>query len=132
MTKLATRSEKLSNVLAWEFAPEEGYCRSTATVTVEAGMDVGAVVVLAAGKYVWVEQADVATLADDVRIVIDVNVNTTAAGDASLTLLGSETAITPAFVNKAGLKFKDTLSAGEINTVVAKLNTRGIRTTVRV
>lgn len=132
MTKLATRSEKLSNVLAWEFAPEEGYCRSTATVTVEAGMDVGAVVVLAAGKYVWVEQADVATLADDVRIVIDVNVNTTAAGDASLTLLGSETAITPAFVNKAGLKFKDTLSAGEINTVVAKLNARGIRTTVRV
>lgn len=226
MTKLATRSEKLSNVLAWEFAPEEGYCRSTATVTVEAGMDVGAVVVrslsgatgtyaadagntgnftasavtvtdpaeignyrivftaattfnlyapdgsfavagvlgtavnaeashglvftLTAGatpavagdsatiavagtvKYVWVEQADVATLSNDVRVVIDVETNIKTAGDASLTLLGAAVPSTPAFVNKAGLKFKNTLSADEINTVVAKLNARGIRTTVRV
>lgn len=132
MTKLATRSGKLSNVLAWELAPETGYCRSTATVTVEAGMDVGAVVVLSAGKYVWVEKADIATLGDDVRIVIDVTVNTKSAGDASLTLLGSETAITPAQVNRAGLKFKDALTSGEIDTVVGKLNARGIRTKVRV
>lgn len=132
MTKLATRSEKLSNVLAWELAPETGYCRSTATVTVEAGMDVGAVVVLSGGKYVWVEKADVATLGNDVRIVIDVTVNTKTAGDHSLTLLGSETAITPAQVNRAGLKFKDTLTSGEIDTVVGKLNARGIRTKVRV
>ena len=132
MTKLATRSEKLSNVLAWELAPETGYCRSTATVTVEAGMDVGAVVVLSGGKYVWVKKADVATLGDDVRIVIDVTVNTKSAGDASLTLLGSGTAITPAQVNRAGLKFKDTLTSGEIDTVVGKLNARGIRTKVRV
>ena len=132
MTKLATRSEKLSNVLAWELAPETGYCRSTATVTVEAGMDVGAVVVLSGGKYVWVEKADVATLGDDVRIVIDVTVNTKSAGDASLTLLGSDTAITPAQVNRAGLKFKDALTSGEIDTVVGKLNARGIRTKVRV
>lgn len=132
MTKLATRSEKLSNVLAWELAPETGYCRSTATVTVEAGMDVGAVVVLSGGKYVWVKKADVATLGNDVRIVIDVTVNTKSVGDASLTLLGSETAITPAQVNRAGLKFKDTLTPGEIDTVVGKLNARGIRTKVRV
>lgn len=132
MTKLATRSEKLSNVLAWELAPETGYCRSTATVTVEAGMDVGAVVVLAAGKYVWVKKADIATLGGDVRIVIDVDVNTKTAGDHSLTLLGSETAITPAQVNRAGLKFKDALTSGEIDTVVGKLNARGIRTKVRV
>ena len=132
MTKLATRSEKLSNVLAWELAPETGYCRSTATVTVEAGMDVGAVVVLSGGKYVWVKKADVATLGDDVRIVIDVTVNTKSAGDASLTLLGSGTAITHAQVNRAGLKFKDTLTSGEIDTVVGKLNARGIRTKVRV
>ena len=132
MTKLATHSEKLSNVLAWELAPETGYCRSTATVTVEAGMDVGAVVVLSGGKYVWVKKADVATLGDDVRIVIDVTVNTKSAGDASLTLLGSGTAITPAQVNRAGLKFKDALTSGQIDTVVGKLNARGIRTKVRV
>ena len=132
MTKLATRSEKLSNVLAWELAPETGYCRSTATVTVEAGMDVGAVVVLSGGKYVWVEAADIATLGADVRIVIDVNTNVKTAGDHSLTLLGSETAITPAQVNRAGLKFKDALTSGQIDTVVGKLNARGIRTKVRV
>lgn len=132
MTKLATRSEKLSNVLAWELAPETGYCRSTATVTVEAGMDVGAVVVLSGGKYVWVRAADVATLGADVRIVIDVNTNVKTAGDHSLTLLGSETAITPAQVNRAGLKFKDALTSGQIDTVVGKLNARGIRTKVRV
>lgn len=132
MTKLATRSDKLSNVLAWELAPETGYCRSTATVTVEAGMDVGAVVVLSSGKYKWVAAADVATLAADVRIVIDVDVNTKSPGDVALTLLGSETAITPAQVNRAGLKFKDTLTSGQIDSVVAKLNARGIRTKVRV
>ena len=132
MTKLATRSEKLSNVLAWELAPETGYCRSTATVTVEAGMDVGAVVVLSGGKYAWVEAADIATLGADVRIVIDVNTNVKTAGDHSLTLLGSETAITPAQVNRAGLKFKDALTSGQIDTVVGKLNARGIRTKVRV
>lgn len=132
MTKLATRSEKLSNVLAWELAPETGYCRSTATVTVEAGMDVGAVVVLSGGKYVWVKAADVATLGADVRIVIDADVASKSAGDASLTLLGSETTITPAQVNRAGLKFKDALTSGQIDTVVGKLNARGIRTKVRV
>jgi hypothetical protein len=45
MTKLATRSNKLSGVLAHEYAPEFGFCRKDATVTIEDGMDVGAVVV---------------------------------------------------------------------------------------
>lgn len=225
MTTLATRSEKLSNVLAWESHADHGYCRSTVTVTVETGMDVGAVVVrsltsptatpvttgtgngsigtitvadtaatgvytlkiieaaanagnfvvlnpegvsvgngtvavafsggglsftLADGstdfvvgdsiaitvagtvKYKWVEAADVATLGDDVRVVIDAHTNIKTAADHSLTVLGSETLFSPAIVNKAGLKFKDSLSAGQINTVVAKLNARGIRTAVRV
>ena len=132
MTKLATRSEKLSNVLAWELAPEAGYCRSTVTVTVEANMDVGAVVVLNAGKYKWVAAADVATLAADVRIVIDPTVFGKAAGDASLVVLGTEALTSPAQVNRAGLKFKDTLTSGQIDTVVTKLNARGIRTKVRV
>ena len=132
MTKLATRSEKLSNVLAWELAPETGYCRSTATVTVEAGMDVGSVVVLAAGKYKWVAAADVATLAADVRVVIDPRVTETAAGDASLTLLGNELAVAPAMVVRGGLKFKDALTSGQIDTVITKLNAKGIRAVARV
>ena len=43
MTKLATRSNKLSGVLVFEEMPEHGVCRSVDTVTIEAGMDVGAV-----------------------------------------------------------------------------------------
>lgn len=132
MTKIATRGAKLTGVLAWEMEPEVGYSRSTATVTVEAGMDVGSVVVLAAGKYKWVAAADVATLAADVRVVIDPRVTETAAGDASLTLLGNELAVAPAMVVRGGLKFKDALTSGQIDTVITKLNAKGIRAVARV
>jgi hypothetical protein len=44
MTKLATRSNKLSGVLAFEEAAEYGVCRENVTVVVETGMDVGAAV----------------------------------------------------------------------------------------
>lgn len=132
MTKLATRGAKLTGVLAWEFEPEVGYSRSTATVTVEAGMDVGSVVVLAAGKYKWVAAADVATLAADVRVVIDPTITDVGTGDKSLTLLGNELAVAPAMVTRAGLKFKDALSAGQIDTVITKLNAKGIRAVTRV
>lgn len=44
MTKLATRSNKLSGVLAFETHAEYGVCREAVTVTMETGMDVGAVV----------------------------------------------------------------------------------------
>lgn len=43
MTKLATRSNKLSGVLAFEEQAEYGVCRENVTVTMETGMDVGAV-----------------------------------------------------------------------------------------
>lgn len=133
MSKVATRGVKLSNVLSWEMAPEEGYCRSAVTVTKEAGMDVGAVVVLNAGKYKWVAAADVATLASDVRIVIDPAFFSASVGDvAGTAVLGTELGLSPAMVTRAGLLFKDTLTSGQIDTVVTKLNARGIRTTTRV
>ena len=44
MTKLASRSYKLSGVLAFEELPEYGVCRENVTVVVQSGMDVGAVV----------------------------------------------------------------------------------------
>jgi hypothetical protein len=43
MTKIATRSNKLSGVLAFEEQAEYGVCRENVTVTMETGMDVGAV-----------------------------------------------------------------------------------------
>lgn len=126
MTKLATRANKLSGVLAHEYAPEFGYCRKTVTVTVEAGMDIGAVLMLSGGKYVWVEQADVATLPADVAVLIEggagKDVTTLAAGDHTLTVLFRGAA----GVVRDGLKYKNTLSSGEKATVEAALEAKGI------
>jgi hypothetical protein len=131
MAKIATRSAKPTAVLAYEQFPEYGHCRSVDTVTVEAGMDVGAVVQLDTGKYVWVAAADVATLADDVRIVIDIDITEKAAGDHSLVTLGMP-AGGAAGVARGGLKFKDALTSGQVNTVVAALAAKGIKTLTTV
>lgn len=132
MTKLATRGAKLTGVLAWEMAPEVGFSRSTVTVTVEAGMDVGSVVVFAAGKYKWVAAADVATLGNDVRVVIDPTITEQGTGDKQLTVLGTELASSPAYVVRGGLKFKDALTSGQVDSVITKLNLRDIRAVARV
>lgn len=133
MAKVASRGVKLSNVLSWEMAPEEGFSRSAVTVTKEVGMDVGAVVVLNAGKYKWVAAADVATLGSDVRIVIDPAFFSASVGDVTgIAVLGNELTFSPAMVTRAGLLFKDVLTSGQIDTVVTKLNARGIRTTTRI
>lgn len=129
MTKIATRQQLLSDVLVYE--TPFGHSRTVDTVTVEAGMQIGAVVVLASGKYKWVAAADVATLANDVRVVIDEDVHKTAAGDASIVTLSNAFG-GYAGVTRGGLKFKDALSAGQIDSVVAKLNAKGIRTTALV
>ena len=126
MSKIGTRTAKPSEVLVYELLPEYGHCRSVDKVTVEAGMDVGAVLALSGGKYVWVEAADVATLATDVRVLIDPNISTAAVGDASLVTLGMP-AGGVAGVAKGGLKFKDTLTSGQVNTVVAALQAKGIK-----
>lgn len=126
MSKIGTRTAKPSEVLVYELLPEYGHCRSVDTVTVEAGMDVGAVLVLSGGKYVWVEAADVATLATDVRVLIDPNVSTAAVGDASLVTLGMPVGGV-AGVAKGGLKFKDTLTSGQVTAVVAALQAKGIK-----
>ena len=129
MTKIATRQQLLSDVLVYE--TPFGHSRTVDTVTVEAGMQIGAVVVLDTGKYKWVEAADVATLADDVRIVIDEQIHTKAAGDVTAITLSNAFG-GYAGVTREGLKFKDALSVGQIDSVVAKLNAKGIRTTTLV
>lgn len=133
MSKIASRSNKLSAVLAHEYAPEFGYCRKTVTVTVEAGMDIGAVLRLNAGKWVWVAAADVATLPADVAVLIEggagKDVPSLAAGDHSLTILYRG----PAGVADAGLKYKGAaLSGAQKLTVQAALEAKGITTRVTV
>ncbi|MGZ8888041.1 MAG: hypothetical protein ACXW1D_00630 [Halobacteriota archaeon] len=131
MTKLATMGKRLSGVLAHEYAPEFGYCRKTVTVTVEAGMEVGAVLRLSAGKWVWVAAADVATLPADVAVLIETgkNVTTLAAGDHQLAIMFQG----PAGVADAGLLYKGAaLSAPQKATVQAALAAKGIVTRVAV
>lgn len=127
MTKIATRSNKLSAVLAHEYEAGFGYCRKAVTVTVEAGMDIGAVLRLSAGKWVWVAAADVATLPVDVAVLVEAgygkDVPTLTAGDHTLTILFRG----PAGVVDAGLKYKGVaLSGAQKTTVQAALEAKGI------
>lgn len=123
MTKIATRTNKPSAGLVYEEFPEYGHCRSSDTVTVVAGMDIGSVVQLSGGKYVGVNAAAVATLNADVRIILDPEITSMSAGDQKVTTLRSGSA----GWSKGNLKFLDTLTTAQINTVVAALEAKNIR-----
>lgn len=131
MTKLATRSKLLSGVIAFETFAEYGYCRKLVTVTVQAGMDIGSVLQLISGKYVWVQQSTHAA-AVDVCVLIDhmAGIPTLAQtpGDYSLVVLYRS----PSAVVDAGLTYKDALSSAEKLVVQGKLETKGILTRVGV
>lgn len=127
MTKIATMSKRLSGVLAHEYAPEFGWCRKTATVTMEAGMDIGSVLRLSAGKWVWVAAADVASLPADVAVLIETaaDVTTAGTGDKQYTILYRG----PSAVVDIGLMYKGTaLSGPQKLTVQAALDAKGIAT----
>lgn len=122
--KLATMGRKLSGVLAHEYEPGFGYCRKTVTVTMEAGMEVGAVLRLDTGKWVWVKAADVATLPADVAVLIETatDVTTGGTGDKQYAVMFRG----PAGVVDKGLLYKDALSAPQQATVQAALEAKGI------
>jgi hypothetical protein len=125
MAKLASRSNKLSGVLAFEEMPEYGVCRRAVTVTVAAGMDVGAVLQFdGTSKYKWVANADVATLNADVVVLIEagLDVPSLAPGDYTLTVLRTG----HAGVVDQGLLFKDAVTAGNKTTVYNALRAKNI------
>lgn len=131
MTKIATRSKSLTGVLAHEYAPEFGYCRKTATVTMESGMDIGSVLRLSAGKWVWVAAADVASLPVDVAVLIETAVDVLGGGtgDKLYTILYRG----PAAVADAGLMYKGAALSGAQKLVVqAALDAKGIATRTAV
>lgn len=126
MTKLATRSKKLSGVLAFEEMPEHGYCRKTVTVTVEANMDIGAALVLSSGKYVWATIANHAA-ATAVAVLIDGQGVPTLAltpGDYQLAVLVRG----PSAVVDLGLLYKDGLNSAQKLVFQGKLEAQGILT----
>lgn len=132
MAKIATRGNKLSNVLAFEEMPEHGVCRKVVTVTMEAGMDVGAVLQYdGTSKYTWVTAASVATLNADVVVLIETvkDVPSAANGDQSFVVLARG----HAGVTDKGLLFKGAaLSAPQKATVVAALLAKNIHTRTQV
>jgi len=131
MTKLATRSNKLSGVLAWELEPESGVTREEVTVVMQAGMDVGSVVAFdGASKYVWVQASAVATLNADVCVVLtaDKDIPSLTAGDQKMTVLKRG----HAKIVGSALNYKDALSAPQKATVLAALKVKNILDTTAV
>lgn len=124
MATLATRTKKLSGVLRAEFFPELGYSRKVATVTFQSAMDVGAVLQLSGGKYIWVQASGVASLNADVVVLIetDVELSSLSNGDQSLLVL-HRTGV----VVDSGLLYQDALSAPQKATVRAALEAKGIQ-----
>ena len=130
MTAIATRSNKLSQIVAFEDLVEYGYCRETVTVTVEDGMDLGAALLLDTGKYVWVTQALSADLSAGVAILVDhfADVTTLTAGDHELAVLVRG----PAGVTAASLIYDGTVDAPGKALFVAQLAAQGIVDRVQV
>jgi hypothetical protein len=131
MTKVATRSKKLSGVIAFEDMADVGFCRKTVTVTLQAGMDLGAVLHFSGGKYVWVQQSTHAA-ATDVCVLIDAtkDIPSLAAvpADYQLAVLYRG----QAGVVDTGLMYKDALSGAEKLVVQGKLETKLILTRTAV
>lgn len=131
MTKLATRSNKLSGVLAWELEPEAGVCREEVTVVYQTGMDVGAVVQFdGTSKYIWVQASGVASLNADVGVVLtaDKDIPSMTAGDQKITILKRG----HAKIVGTALQYKDALSAPQKATVLAAFKAKNILDTVAV
>jgi hypothetical protein len=129
--KLATRSNKLSGVLAFEEMPSKGVCRRAVTVTIQAGMDIGAVLQFdGTSKYKWVANADVATLNADVVVLIDdyAGVNTLTPGDYTLVVLR----VGHAGVVDQGLLFKDAVTAPNKQIVYTALRAKNIHVRTQV
>jgi hypothetical protein len=131
MSKIASRGNKLSGVLAFEEMADKGVCRKVVTVTVSAGMDVGAVLQYdGTSKYKWVANADVATLNADVVVLIDtvVDVPSLAAGDYQLVVLRTGHA---GVVDK-GLVYKDVVSGANQTIVQNALRAKNIHIRAQV
>lgn len=137
MTQIATRPTKLGNLLKGEFWAQHGYERESLTVNVTSGMEIGAVVKNDGDDtYSAVVAADVTPgpLGEDIGIVIDNTIyELTTTGDTSVACLrGGPGASGGAIVVREQLKFGDSLTEGEVDTVVASLEARGIKVVSQV
>jgi hypothetical protein len=135
MTAIQTRPTKLGNLLKGEFFPSDGYERETRTLTL-AGTGVEQIGAVFAADGTIVVAADVAAIAGtDVSILIDSSVYDLVSGTVSAALAvlaGGAGASGGAIVVREQLKFGDTLTAGQIDTVVAAITAKGIKVATQV
>ena len=138
MTTIANRPTRIGNLVKMEFGLEHGYERSIKTLTVAAysetaphGVEIGQV--YAADGTILVA-ADVAGLATDGTTPLSVLVDDTAytdghsAGDVDYVVIeGGPGGSGAAILVREQLKFGDTLTSGQIDTVVSVLNSQGIK-----
>lgn len=120
MTILATKDSIVSDVLKYDLFPEFGFCREMRTVTLEAGMKVGAVVTSAGA---WVAAAAVAN-ADAVIIDPRLDVaDTLGTGSVSVLCLVRG----PAGVGRDYLQFKGSVTSSNIDSAATALLAKNIK-----
>ena len=137
MTLVATRPTRVGDLIKGEFGLEHGYERVEKTLTVATGAQIGTVY---ANDGTITVVADVGSLATNgttpLFILIDDTVYTdghaNGASASYVCLKGGPGASGAAVVVREQLKFGDALNAGQIDTVVAVLQSQGIKVVSQV
>ena len=128
MATVATRKTRVGDLIKMEAGLEHGYERESRTLTVSATAEIGEVYA-ADGTIVVI--ADIAGLSgNDICILVDDAVYTDGLGAgtrAYAVLAGGAGASGAAIVVREQLKFGDGLSSGNIDSVEAVLNEKGIK-----
>lgn len=128
MALVGSKTIRSGDVIQHEQSPSTGFSRKMNAVLVEDGMRVGAVVQWVAGnsRYEWVADADVATLAVDVRIVIDdfIYDKDLSGAPVELTLA---TLMDDSQVGRTFLQYADTVSAPNKVIVEDALEARNVK-----
>ena len=127
--KVADRKTLVSDLIKSEFWLQDGYERAERSLTVLGTEEIGAVF---ASDGTQIQQADIAGLtgSDDLSILVDDCIYTRGDGAGTFSYAvatGGVGASGGLVVTRQQLKFLDTLSSGEINTVVVSLNAQGIK-----
>lgn len=126
MPHVATRRTRVSAFVKYEALGDRNYERQVQTLTLDGTEDIGTVF---QSDGTIVVAADVATLTDPVWLLVDEDIyaNFTTAGDYDVAVLtGGAGGSGAAEVLRSQLKFGDSLSAGQIDTVVAQIESQGI------
>lgn len=133
MALVGSKKIRSGDVIQYEQAPQFGFSREMATVQIEAGMRVGAVVQWVAGnsRYEWVANADVATLDADVRVLVDDFLY-----DKDLSTLPVDlelaTLMDDSIVGSTFLQYADAVSAPNQAIVLTALKARNVKVTDQV